>query len=65
VVGLTFGGQVNVRRTRYVGQAKTHLQYVMTAAMINVMRILHWFAEVPKAKTSYSSFAQWYQRATS
>jgi hypothetical protein len=54
-----------VRRTRDVGQAKTHLQHMMTAAMINVMRILHWFAEVPKAKTSYSSFAQWHQRATS
>lgn len=47
-----------VRRSRYVGQERTHLQHVMTAAAMNVMRMLHWLAEVPKAKTRPSAFAR-------
>ena len=53
-----------VRRARYLGQAKTHLQHVMTAAIMNVMRILRWFAEEAKAKTPCSAFARLYQAAT-
>jgi len=53
-----------VRRSRYLGQAKTHLQHVMTAASINVVRILNWLAEVPKAETRPSAFAQLYPVAT-
>lgn len=53
-----------VRRSRYLGQAKTHLQHVMTAASINVVRMLNWLADVPKAKTRPSAFAQLYQAAT-
>lgn len=52
-----------VRRARYFGQAKTHLQHLMTAAILNVVRILRWLAELPKAKTSYSSFARLYHPA--
>lgn len=51
----------DVRRSRYIGQAKTHLQHVMTAAAINVMRILRWLADEPKASTCRSPFAQLYQ----
>jgi hypothetical protein len=47
-----------VRRSRYVGQERTHLQHVMTAAAMNVVRMLHWLAEVPKAKTRPSAFAR-------
>ncbi len=53
-----------VRRARYMGQAKTHLQQLMTAAIINVMRMLRWLAEEPKAKTPRSAFARLYQAAT-
>jgi transposase len=50
-----------VRHARYVGQGKTHLQHVMSAAIMNVVRILRWLADEPKAKTSCSTFAQLYQ----
>jgi transposase len=53
-----------VRQARYLGQAKTHLQHLMTAAIMNVMRILRWLAEEPKAKTPRSAFARLYQAAT-
>lgn len=52
-----------VRRARYLGQAKTDLQHLMTAAIMNVMRILRWFAEESKAKTPRSAFARLYQAA--
>jgi hypothetical protein len=35
----------------------------MTAAIMNVMRILRWFAEEAKAKTPRSAFARLYQAA--
>ncbi len=50
----------DVRRSRYVGQERTHLQHLMTAAAMNVVRMLHWLAEVPKAKTRPSAFARLY-----
>jgi transposase len=49
-----------VRRSRYFGQERTHLQHLMTAAAMNVVRMLHWLAEVPKAKTRPSAFARLY-----
>jgi transposase len=39
----------DVRRSRYIGLDRTHLQHVMTAAAMNVVRMLRWLAEVPKA----------------
>jgi hypothetical protein len=53
-----------VRQARYLGQAKTHLQHLMTAAIMNVMRMLRWLAAEPKAKTPRSAFARLYQAAT-
>ena len=53
-----------VRRSRYVGQAKTHLAHLMAAAIINVVRLLRWLAGEPKAQTQRSSFARLYHRAT-
>jgi hypothetical protein len=44
-----------------MGQAKTHLQHVMSATSMNVVRLLRWLTDEPKAKTSYSTFAQLYQ----
>jgi hypothetical protein len=31
------------RATRYVGRAKTHLQHLLTAAAINLIRLADWF----------------------
>jgi transposase len=52
------------RRARYVGQAKTHLQHVLTAAAINLRRIGDWFADTPRAKTRTASFVLLMQSAT-
>lgn len=45
-----------LRRARYVGQAKTHLQHVLTATAINLVRVANWIAEVPLAKTRRTRF---------
>ena len=47
-----------LRRCRYVGQAKAHLQHVITAAAMNLSRLAAWLAEVPRAKTRNSRFAR-------
>ena len=46
-----------LRRSRYRGLAKTHLQHVATAAAINVERLAAWFRAVPRAATRTSRFA--------
>jgi transposase len=43
-----------MRRTRYRGLDKTHLQHVAIAAAINVDRVVAWFAGRPRAKTRTS-----------
>jgi hypothetical protein len=52
-----------LRRTRYRGLAKTHVQHLMTAAAMNVVRLLRWLAGEPKATTPMSAFARLYQVA--
>ena len=47
----------DLRRARYVGLAKTHLQHVLTAAGLNVLRVGAWLDERPLAPTRRSSFA--------
>jgi len=47
-----------LRKARYVGLAKTHLQALATAAAINLTRLLAWLHEVPLALTRKSRFAQ-------
>jgi len=46
-----------LRRTRYRGLPKTHLQHVVTAAAINLLRIASWTDGTPPAKTRCSHFA--------
>jgi hypothetical protein len=53
-----------VRRSRDLGQAKTHLHHVMTAAALNVIRMLRWLNDEPKATTRRSAFARLYQAVT-
>jgi transposase len=45
-----------LRRARYIGEAKTHLQHVLTAAAINFVRIGNWLMGKPLAKTRTSAF---------
>ena len=46
-----------LRRCRYIGLAKTHLQHVITAVAVNLVRIADWDAASPTAKTRCSRFA--------
>ena len=46
-----------LRRSRYRGLEKTHLQHVATAAAINIDRIVAWLEERPRATTRTSRFA--------
>ncbi len=47
-----------IRRSRYVGLTKTHLQHLLTAASINFLRVGEWLMGVPKATTRRSPFAR-------
>jgi len=38
-----------LRRSRYIGQAKTHLQHVLGAAALNLVRLMAWQQESPLA----------------
>ena len=46
-----------LRRARYRGLAKTHLQHVLTATAINLLRLEAWLDGVPLAPTRCSHFA--------
>jgi transposase len=54
---------MELRRSRYIGQERTHLQHVATAAAINVVRLIRWLGGVPHAKTRQSPFAQLHRPA--
>jgi len=45
-----------LRRARYKGQAKTHLQHILIAASMNLVRISQWLAGEPQAQTRQSRF---------
>ena len=47
-----------LRRSRYVGEAKAHLQHVATATAINVSRITDWLADRPREVTRTSAFTR-------
>jgi transposase len=46
-----------LRRSRYIGLAKTHFQHVATAVAMNLTRVVAWLMEIPKAHTRRSRFA--------
>jgi transposase len=46
-----------LRRSRYIGLAKTHLQQVAIAAAMNLTRAVFWTWGIPKAQTRSSHFA--------
>jgi transposase len=50
-----------LRRSRYIGQPKTHLQHLATAAGINLVRVADWLDEHPRAKTRQSTFERLYR----
>ena len=50
-------GPLGMRRNRYRGLAKTHLQHVLTAAAMNLCRVIAWLGGSPRAVTRQSRFA--------
>lgn len=54
---------MGLRRSRYIGQEKTHLQHIATAAALNVVRSMAWFDGLPRAQTRRSAFARLYDVA--
>jgi transposase len=51
---------MGLRRSRYIGQEKTHLQHIATAAAMNLVRLDGWLNGIPHARTRHSAFAQLY-----
>lgn len=49
---------LHLRRSRYIGFAKTHLQHVLTAAAINLGRISNWLVGTPRERTRQSAFSR-------
>jgi transposase len=47
----------DLRRSRYIDQAKTYLQHILIAVAINLALFVHWFQEIPRAVTRTSAFA--------
>jgi transposase len=45
-----------LRQSRYLGLAKTHLQHLITATAINLVRLSDWFAGLSPASTRRSRF---------
>jgi transposase len=46
-----------LRRARYIGHQKTHLQHLLAAVATNILRVVQWRSGVPFAKTRTSRFA--------
>jgi hypothetical protein len=49
--------RTDLRRARFIGSAKTHLQHRRTALGLNVLRLGAWFAETPRHTTQPSPCA--------
>jgi len=49
---------LGARRSLYRGIAKTHFQHLVTAAAINLLRVLDWLHEIPRSTTPKSHFAR-------
>ena len=47
-----------LRRARYIGMAKTHLQHLLTATAINIKRIFNYLTGTPQEATRASQFVR-------
>jgi transposase len=48
----------DLRRSRYLGLAKTHLQHILIATGMNLVRVAEWVNERPRAKTRLSPYVK-------
>jgi transposase len=51
-------GVLGMRHTRYRGLDKVHLQHVLTATAMNLMRVIDWLAGTKRSTTRTSAFAR-------
>ncbi len=49
---------MGLRRSRYVGLSKVHLGHVLATAELNLLRVVDWFSEKPRAKIRLSPFTR-------
>lgn len=54
---------LHLRRCRYSGLRKAHLQHLLTAAAVNFVRVALWLDDTPRAKTRRSHFVALMQPA--
>lgn len=50
-------GRCDLRHARYIGQARTHLQHILIAVALNLVRLYAWFTQRPRAQLKPSKFA--------
>jgi transposase len=50
--------RMGLRRSRYIGEPRTHLQHVVTATAINVCRLYGWLTGISPHPTQISHFAR-------
>jgi transposase len=50
---LAFGSS----RARYMGLAKTHLQHIISAVVINLVQVMAWLAEMPRGCPQHLTLA--------
>ena len=53
----------DLRRTRYIGLAKTHLQHLLIAIAMNLSRVIRWLSGEALVLTRQSAFVKLYQPA--
>ncbi len=49
---------LGARRSRYRGMDKTHLQFVLTSAAMNLTRVVNWLNETPRSETRFTRFGR-------
>jgi len=54
----------DLRRARYIGYARVHLQHVLTAVALNVVRLANWFAKRPRIRTKPIPFVALFPACT-
>ena len=55
--------RMGLRRSRYIGEPRTHLQHVVTATAMNVCRLHDWLEGVAPHSTPLSHFARFMKKA--
>ena len=55
--------RMGLRRSRYIGEPRTHLQHVVTATAMDVCRLHDWLQRIAPHSTPLSHFARFMKEA--